>query len=363
VYSWILSEDRPPALRAPTNGPLRINWVLPEIVRGSGGLFNIFRTVLEFEKMGHQNRVYIVSTSPNVLNEAADIARKDYFPISSSLDIFSANDIADSDAIIATSWETAYRVRSVSNTARKFYFVQDLEHLFFAEGSLSEFARQTYQWGFYGLTAGQWIADVLRKDFQMESSPFGFSYDRKHYLTKDEFPRRTRQRRVLFYARPRTERRGYELGILALTLVAKRLPEVQLVLVGVPMGSVQLPFAAEIHGVLEVSQLGDLYRSCDVALILSHTNASLLPLELMACGCAVVSNSGPNVEWLIDHKVACLAQPTPAALSEAIVELLTNDHLRDNLAESALAFVEKTDWATEAKAVERGIYNGLGITG
>ncbi len=360
-FNWILSPNRPAILTPPTAGPLRINWILPEIVRGSGGLFNIFRTIFEFEQWNHQNRIYVVSKSPETIKQANDIARNDYFPITSPIEIL-GEAVLDSDATIATSWETAYSVRSIPNTARKFYFVQDFEPYFFAKGSLSEFATQTYQWGFYGLTAGKWIGDVLQNEFQMQSSAFSFSYDRSQYAPAAAPHPAQRKKRVLFYARPRTERRGFELGILALKLVAQKLPDTEFVLVGFPMGSVKLPFAAQVIGVLDVSQLGDLYRSCDVALVLSHTNASLLPLELMACGCAVVSNTGPNVEWLINDQIAALAPPNPEALSETVAQLLNDDHLRNSITSAALKFVEQTDWTNEARAVEAGIYKGLGLT-
>jgi len=116
------------------------------------------------------------------------------------------------------------------------------------------------------------------------------------------------KKRVLFYARPETERRGFELGVLALSLVAKKRPEVEFVLAGFKNRSVDLPFPAILPGVLALAELGALYRSCDVALVLSHTNLSLLPLEVMACGCAVVSNEGPNTEWLLTKEAVLFAK-------------------------------------------------------
>src|SRR5207248_7472738 len=130
------------------------------------------------------------------------------------------------------------------------------------------------------------------------------------------------RKRVLFYARPETERRGFELGAFALSIVAKKLPEVEFVFVGCSPQLVDFPFRALFLGVVPISDLGSLYRSCDVALVLSHTNLSLLPLELMACGCAVVSNEGPNVEWLLTDECVQFAKSSPRPLAEAIIELL-----------------------------------------
>jgi glycosyltransferase involved in cell wall biosynthesis len=200
----------------------------------------------------------------------------------------------------------------------------------------------------------------LHREFGMECSSFRFSYDRSLYAPAPQKERAPKPR-VLFYARPRTERRGFELGVLALSLVAKQKPEVEFVLPGFPPRSVQLPFPAQLPGILPISQLGELYRGCSVALVLSHTNLSLLPLELMACGCALVSNSGPNVEWLLNDAVAQLANATPEELAVAVLTLLENDPLRQRKAAAGLALAQSTGWVEEIEKIEAGLYRGLNM--
>jgi len=83
-------------------------------------------------------------------------------------------------------------------------------------------------------------------------------------------------------------------------------------------------------------------------LVISLSNASLLPLELMACGCVVVSNRGPNVEWLLDDEVAILAEPRIDALVEALERAVYDGPLRERLVIKALAKVGATSWQKEA---------------
>jgi glycosyltransferase involved in cell wall biosynthesis len=353
-FEMVLNEDHPARLPASQSGPLRINWLLPGIVTAHGGLFNVFRAIQQLEDWGHENRVYVLGRLPGGSALARERVRKSYFPINAQVEALSDN-IKDCDALIATSWPTAYAARSIGNTAQKFYFVQDIEYMFYAPGSLYEFARQTYRFGFRGITAGSWIADVLRREFNMECSVFGFSYDRGPYARTGSRLLPSGKKRVLFYARPETERRGFELGILALSLVAEKMPHVEFALVGFPRGFLDLPFPAIFPGVLPLSELGALYRSCDVALVLSHTNLSLLPLELMACGCAVVSNDGPNTEWLLTDQTAQLAKPDPKSLAHAVVELLETDNLRLRKIEAGLAFAQSTDWTKEIRAIESAL--------
>jgi glycosyltransferase involved in cell wall biosynthesis len=350
----VLNENHPASLSASKSGVLRINWLVPGIPPAHGGLLNIFRAIQQLEAWGHENRVYVLGGLPGGSTAAKDLIRKNYFPIDAEVEALS-DTIRDCDALLATSWPTAYAARSIANTAQKFYFVQDIEYMFYAPGSTYEFARQTYQFGFRGITLGSWIADVLRRDFSMDCAAFGFSYDRHVYAVAGPRLLPPGKKRVLFYTRPQTERRGFELGILALSLVAKKLPGIEFVLVGFPRQSLDLPFPAIFPGILSVSQLGALYRSCDVALVLSHTNLSMLPLELMACGCAVVSNNGPNVEFLLSNQTVRLANPDPKCLAEALIELLESDKLRLQMIEAGLAFAESTDWTKEIRTIESAL--------
>lgn len=64
----------------------------------------------------------------------------------------------------------------------KFYFVQDYEPFFFPHGSYYELAKNTYKFGFRGITAGDWIKDKLIADFGMKADSFGFSYDKDMYV-------------------------------------------------------------------------------------------------------------------------------------------------------------------------------------
>jgi glycosyltransferase involved in cell wall biosynthesis len=360
-YGWILGENNPARLPTPETGPLKINWLLPGLGRGSGGLLNIFRAIHNLEKWGHENRVYVLGNDAPSGAEAQELVREFYFPIKAPIEALTG-EVADSDALVGTGWTTAYAARTIANTARKFYFVQDLEDRFFPQGSLCEFAKETYRWGFHGITLGRWIADVLHSEFGMACSPFGFSYDREVYSPSGRVHIREQRKRVLFYSRPHTERRGFELGLLALSLIAKRMPEVEFVLVGFRQRKMRVPFRVVFAGVLSPAELAGLYCSCDVALVLSHTNLSMLPLELMACGCAVVSNRAPNVEWLLTEETTQLANPTPQSLAEAVLTLLDKEELHARKVAAGLAFAQATDWILEIKKIEDALYKGLGLS-
>ena len=346
--AFVYGEDRPPTLRPSNKEDLVLNWVIPPFSIGSGGHQTMFTTIAELDRRGHTNRVYIVGAGEADAKLSTKIARQFYAPIRSDIEVF-RQELPDSDILVATSWETAYRVRTIANTARKAYFVQDLEYKFFPEGGVRDLARETYRWGFFGITAGDWIAEILSKQFGMPSSPFHFWYDQTLYSLRESTASRPR---ILYYARPRTPRRGFELGLLALGLVAQRHPEVDVVMVGMTPTSTALPFKATYPGVLPAAKLPGVYANATAALVLSHTNLSLVPLELMACGCPVVSNRGPNVEWMLNSSNCALADPRPESLAEELVQIIEDSSRRKKLVESGLAFAASTSLTAEIDKIE-----------
>ena len=136
------------------------------------------------------------------------------------------------------------------------------------------------------------------------------------------------------------------------------MPNVEFILAGWDTSSYDIRFPHLNAGKVPLQNLADLYSNCDVALVVSSTNLSLLPLELMACGCVVVSNRGPNTEWLLNESNAVLADATPIALSDALMRILKDVELRRRLSENAKVFAEATDWVSEAEKVA-GAFEGL----
>jgi O-antigen biosynthesis protein len=332
--------------QAPRN---TINWFFDSFLGSSGGHINAFRFLKFLEASGYECRVVFTNgkwmgSSAQVLSEL----RKAFGPLKAEV-FLDANDAPPSFASVATGFCTSFVVANFSKSQLKFYFVQDYEPWFCPAGSEAIFAEQSYRLGLIGLTAGDWLAKKLTSEFRMETHPFGFSFDRTNYHSLDRVPNRTK--RVLFYARPETARRGFELGILALSRLHKIRPDVEIVLAGSELAQYDLGFPCVNCGVVAVSNLGKLYRSCDVALVLSFTNASLLPLELMACGTAVVSNRGDHVEWLINSSVSKLVDPTIEGISTGIVSLIDNPIELEKLQLNGIAFSNGTNWTSEGNKV------------
>ena len=127
---------------------------------------------------------------------------------------------------------------------------------------------------------------------------------------------------IAFYARPSTPRRCFELGIEALRKVWESCQDVDIFLFGTEALPRRIPFPCTNLGILDQEALARLFSGVDIGLVLSSTNCSLIPLEMMACECAVVDLRGESVEAVLTHEVnALLADPTPETIAQAILRL------------------------------------------
>lgn len=341
----------PPAGQACASppAPRTVNWVVPMYGRGSGGHLNIFRFVGLLEARGFECRIVVLPANgippPSPARAAAEISAW-FQPLKAQ--VFTDLTKAPPARItVATAWETAYHVRAFRPTLRRCYFVQDFEPWFFAPGTEHALAEATYRFGFHGITAGSWLRDKLVAEYGMTADSLGFSYDHALYAPQERGAARRRQ--VFFYARPPTPRRGFELGLLALAEVTRRLPDVRVVFAGWDVSTYRIPFDHDNYGMLPVERLPELYNQCEAALVLSFSNLSLLPLELMACGTPVVSNRGPWVEWLLNGEVAEFADSTPEALADALCRVLENPARQASLRENGLALARSTSWEEEGR--------------
>lgn len=344
-YEFVL--DRPISTSNTTPGIVDALWFLPDFNIGSGGHLNIFRIIGNLEKLGYKSMIVIVRPSNHTNPEATRIDIIDHFyPLEASVNLGVA-DLPSCRFAIATGWDTAYDVKNFQGAKSRVYFVQDYEPWFYSVGSEYLFAENTYKFGFYGITAGDWLARKLNSKFGMRTRSVGFGVEHERYVRRSRRP--SQGRRVFFYARPPTPRRAFELGLLVLALVAKKLNDVEFILAGWDTATYVIPFPHLSCGTVPLDELPDLYSQCDVALVLSLSNLSLLPLELMSCGCVVVSNRGPNVEWLLNDRVCILAEAEPESLASAICNILMDEERLQELSEYSEAYARQFHWCSVAK--------------
>jgi hypothetical protein len=351
-FEFILGKEQGLGLKLTTENVPQgsMTWVIPDFTASSGGHINILRMMRLLKDRGFPHQHVVVMEPHRWSSDAEAKAALDKafgeHGITVSIGVSS---IEPCQFLVATGWQTAYWVAKYRDAMHRLYFVQDFEPYFYAAGSEHAFAEDTYRLGLTGITAGSWLADKLRKEYGMKTFPFSFACDVDFYKATPKRPSKTRH--VFFYARPVTPRRCFETGLIALKRVCERHPDVAVIFAGWDVSGVEIPFHHLNAGTVALDQLPDLYSQCDVALILSATNLSLLPLEVGACACPLVINDAPNTRWLLSDDEAVYCDMTVDAITAALSDVLDHPKKRAKLAKAVQAKARAASWDAEADAV------------
>jgi hypothetical protein len=317
---------RPPALELPVTvaeGPVDIAWIMSPPGDASGGHQNLFRFIRFAELAGHRCTVYLYRSHDAPVSipdiRAMLKTRSAYTDVDADIVMYDADGVRPgTQAIFATGWETAYPAYLDPSPARRFYFVQDFEPSFYPLGTESLLAENTYRFGFHGITAGGWLSRKLHDEFGMATDHFDFAVDKTHYSVTNT----GRRTEVFFYARPVTARRAFEFGVLALREFARLKPDVAINLAGWDVSSYDLPFEFRNLATLDITELNAVYNRCAAGLVMSLSNMSLLPLELMSAGVAPVVNDGPNNRLVSDNPYIEYVQASPGAMARRMAEVI-----------------------------------------
>jgi glycosyltransferase involved in cell wall biosynthesis len=342
-----------------TDRPLHIAVLIPPFARGSGGHTSIFQITSRLERMGH-TVTYWIDDPIGLLagNRAARIRRdiQEWFaPIEGPV-FYGFEHWYGADVAVATGWQTAHPVMLLDDVRARAYLVHDHESEFYATSVESRWAEQTYNLGMHAICASPWLADIVRERYGGTTSLFDFGVDHDVYRPTG-VPRRTDT--VVLYGRDMTPRRAVPLALLALKELKERRPDLRVLSFG-DTREIDVPVDYEHLGVLSPGELAQVYNEGTVGLVLSLTNYSLIPQEMLACGMPCVDLAGISAEGIFgaDGPVA-LSPFDPIALAERIDHLMSDREEWERRSAAGLAFVEDRTWDVAAAQVEAGLREAL----
>lgn len=322
---------------------MTFTWIMPPPGKGSGGHINIFRFIDFLEKSNHKCEIYLFEDADEhpSIDMILENMGNSYPEINAarSMKWLDNQQLMNSDGIFVTSWETAYASYSLKSTAKRFYFIQDFEPYFYPLGGMYSLAENTYKMGFFGITAGGWLQKKLSNEYDMSTDHFDFGADKHIY----EYTNTKKRKEILYYTRPYTARRGFEVGIAALTIFHEKHPDYTINLVGWDVSTYKIPFPYVNLKTLEIDQLSELYNRCAAGLVLSYTNMSLLPLELLSCGTIPVVNDAENNRLVSDNPFIAYSNNDPHSLANKLSEIISNKNT-SNYSKKAAKSVSETSW-------------------
>jgi O-antigen biosynthesis protein len=331
---------------------LSVAVLVPPFQRGSGGLSTILALVGEMADREHSCSLWLEDPHRRASESAARVDKRlrEYFgPVRAEVHA-GFLDWTGADIVVATGWETVPRALLLPDCAARAYLVQDYEPDFFPASAEARWAEQTYSEGLFHVTAGPWLAQLLRERFGARADSFALGLDHRVYRPL-EVERRSDT--VVLYARRSTPRRAVPLALLALAELHRRRSDVRLVLFGEehPM---RTSFPYQHAGILSDAQLADLYSEATVGISLSLTNYSRVSQEMMACGLPCVELDNPSVRAALGGEDALtLSRFDPLALAEAIERLLDDPGLRARRSEAGRRLVADRTWEGAAEQFER----------
>ncbi|QEL17477.1 rhamnosyltransferase WsaF family glycosyltransferase [Limnoglobus roseus] len=354
------SETLP--LRSPATafnpGAIHFAWIIPGPSIGSGGHMNIFRIANWLEKFGHRHTFWIYDPRPGFTEtQSREMIVNHFFPLQAEVRHLTHPEEIRGDVLMATNAWSAYPARAATHVRHRFYFVQDYETTFEASGSGSLLTENSYRFGFTCITGGRWLENLMREKYGNRATAFEFAYDPTYYHLDTRVQRAPN--RVAFYARALTPRRAVELGLMALDELARRIPNLEVDLFGQDINPGPVQYKYRNLGVLGAQELGRMYREASVGIVLSATNYSIIPNEMMACGLPVVDLAGDNNAAVYPPGVIALAEPSPTGLAGTIERLLTFPELRDNQLLRAFEYLKTIDWEGSARVVERAVVGAV----
>jgi glycosyltransferase involved in cell wall biosynthesis len=301
--------------------------------------------------------------------------------------------IPDADAILATSWETAYAVNELSDAkGEKFYFIQSYEiwdiwndlacwkeakrlkkgddTCALAMAAVSPRKRRvrktkelvdgSYKLPARKVTISPWLKRLIEEKFgeHVDSViPDGVNFD--IFFKEDD--RRDAVDHITVLMPHRPERlKGFNDGLDAFAQIRARHHDTRFVVFGrkpsVNIGQLRkLPEWVEFHDNPSDVQLRALYSEAHVFVVSSWIEGfSLPPMEAMACGCAVVTtDAGGFADYIVNGETA-LKVPIqdPLALAESVCSLIEDDDKRRRIAEAGNKFVKQFTWQNATDKLE-----------
>lgn len=347
-----LLVEVPADLPVPTTRPrrdraLRIGWVTTPPSAGSGGHTTLFRIIEALEAAGHHCVLYLYDKYGLDETRATAVLRENWPDVRAEVRD-ARGGIEDVDAVVATTWESAHViVKYARSPMRRLYFIQDYEPFFYGHGAEYAFAAMTYRLPFRRIVLGEMLDGIIREQTGLDSDVVPFGCDSAAY----HLPRpATGRSGIVYYCRPDTPRRGYQLACIALTLFHQEHPDQEIHVYGAAPRALKIPIT--FHGRMTPAELNDLYGRTVTGLAMSFTNITLVAEEMLAAGNIPVVNDvqfarrtlpNPHVRW---------AEPTAAALAAALSAAVNADNVAGRAAAAAASVVGRS-WQPTQDAIVR----------
>ena len=329
----------------------KIAWFIPMPIEVSGGHRTILQHAQYLVDNGYECHMYFEDTGEGFTARRLVKIIEKYFG-KYDFKYFLGYELKENyDLIFATVWFTAKPVREQNPDILKAYFIQDYEALFNPMGDSYLLAENSYKYGLHPITIGKWLTSKMINDYKTPSNYFDFCADLNIY---HKTPSIKREKAICFIYQPEKPRRCSILGVEALGIVKHHIPDIKIYLYG-SKKNINCGFDHENLHLLDINECNDLYNKCMAGLCISASNPSRIPFEMMASGLPVVDIFMENNLYDMPEEGVLLAEHTPESIAQAIITLINDEELRNNMSDFSTAYMKKRDLDTGHKQFLHGV--------
>lgn len=297
----------------------KIAWLVPEPIKGSGGIREIYNKAQYLCDRGHECHVFVEGEHDPY--ELADMVDAFYGARDCVLHSGWDYDHTKFDLIMATVWNSAKEVAKAPASVKKAYMVQDYEAWFHPMNEGFMWSEESYGLGLQPICLGRWLPNVLHGKCGVASHFFDFCYEPELYFPTT--PWKEREFALCYIHQPDKPRRCVEIGLDALEILKRELPDLTIYLYG-SAEQAKVKFPHVNLGVLRPHEINSLYNRCQLGLCISASNPSRIPFEMMAASLPVVDVWRENNLYDFPDEGVLLADPNSVAISRALKQLLKN---------------------------------------
>lgn len=232
-----------------------------------------------------------------------------------------AQDVPDSDFVIATWWETAEWVAALpASKGAKVYFIQHYE---IHDNQPVDRVKKTWTLPLRKIVVAQWLADIARKEYgDADAALVPNSVDLDVFHAPE---RGKRAVPTVGFMHAYVPWKGTDIACEALRLARAQLPELACVSFGmhVPDESHPVPEGTRFTLLPQSYALREIYAQCDAWLVPSRSEGFGLPiLEAMACRTPVIATpTGAAPELIGQGGGILVGHEDPRAMARAILDI------------------------------------------
>lgn len=270
--------------------------------------------------------------------------------------------IPKSDFIVANWFLTAPTVKLAQklNKGIPIYFIQHMEYLFYSKFRVDYkwYVKRTYNYFDNIISESNWIKETVKKYSGKDSVVINPGLEQDLFYPREKnksiFTKDSHEKIILTIAREEFWKGNQDL-IKALEIVYKTNKNFKLIAIGHKSSKYKTHIPIEYRKINH-EDFPDYYSSCDLFIQASwYEGFGLTPLEAMACKTPVITTDcGGSRDFAVNEKNCLVVKPqNPPEMAKAIIRMLNDQNLRENLTKNGLKTAKKFTYSKMAGQWEK----------